>query len=139
MKNKVDTCITPTNDSQIKFEENNRKIIFQNPERKPYQKVLVDSCIIKDGIRCDVLLLSGDEHEERYVELKGTDVMHAIEQLEATIKRLGEFDDNRHSYVICTNVAPAYTTTIQKKQFYFRNQYKSELLVRTKQFDVSLY
>lgn len=27
MKNKVDTCITPTNDSLIKFEENNRKII----------------------------------------------------------------------------------------------------------------
>lgn len=138
MKNKVDTCITPTTDSQIKFEENKRKIIFLNPDRQPYQKVLVDSCTIKDGIRCDDLLLSEDEHEERYVELKGTDVMHAIDQLEATIVRLGEFEDNRHSYVISTNVAPAYNTKIQKKQTYFKNKYKSELVIKEKQLNVSL-
>ena len=33
------------------------------------------------------------------MELKGIDVMHAIDQLEQTILKIGEFDDNRHSYI----------------------------------------
>lgn len=139
MRNKIEACIRASTDSQIKFEELNRKIIFLNPNHELYQKVQVDGCTITDGIKCDKLLLSADEHEERYVELKGTDVMHAIDQLEATILRLGEFEDNRHSYVICTNVAPAYTTQIQKKQMLFKRKYKSELVVRERQMMVKLY
>ena len=139
MRNKIEACIVDSTDSQIKFEELNRKIIFQNPDRALYLKVQVDGCTIRDGVKCDKLLLSSDEREERYVELKGTDVMHAIDQLEATIVRLGEFEDNRHSYVICTNVAPAYTTQIQKKQMLFKKRYKSELVVREKQIMVKLY
>ena len=79
MRNKVETCISETTDSQIKFEENKRKIIFRNPQRLPYERVDVDGCTINDGVRCDKLLLSADEREERYIELKGTDVMHAID------------------------------------------------------------
>lgn len=139
MRNKIEACIRPSTDSQIKFEEFNRKIIFLNPNHELYQKVQVDGCTITDGIKCDKLLLSADEHEERYVELKGTDVMHAIDQLEATIIRLGEFGDNRHSYVICTNVAPAYTTQIQKKQVLFKKRYRSKLVVKEKQMIVNLY
>ena len=139
MKNKVATCITPTTDTKIKFEENNRKILFLNPKRVEYKKVQVDGCILTDGIRCDNLLLSVDEHEERYVELKGVDVIHAIDQLEETIVKLGEYDDCRHSYVISTNVAPAYTTKIQLKQLYFKRKYNSELIIREKQLEVALY
>ena len=139
MKNKVNACIEETTDSHIKFEENKRKIIFLNPDRRCYLRVQVDGCAITDGIKCDKMLLSDDEHDERYVELKGIDVMHAIDQLETTIIRLGEFDENRHSYVICTNVAPAYTTEIQRKQVYFKRRYKSELIVREKQLTVALY
>lgn len=139
MRNKIEACIRPSTDSQIKFEEFNRKIIFLNPNKELYQKVQVDGCTIIDGVKCDKLLLSADEHEERYVELKGTDVMHAIDQLEATILRLGEFEDSRHSYVICTNVAPAFTTQIQKKQMLFKKRYKSELVVKEKQMMVKLY
>lgn len=139
MKNVESACISLTKDSQIKFEENKRKIIFQNPSRRSYKKVKVDGCTIKTGLKCDDLLVSQDEYEERYVELKGIDVMHAIDQLEQTILKIGEFDNNRHSYVIFTNVAPAYTTSIQKKQRYFRQKYKSELLIKEKQHTVGLY
>lgn len=139
MKNRVEACITPTTDSQIKFEELKKKLIFLNPQRRSYKKVQVDGCTLKDGIKCDNLLLSADEYEERYVELKGTDVMHAIDQLESTIIRLGEFDNNRHSYVVGTNVAPAYTSQIQQKQKLFMQKYKSELLVRERHLIVSLY
>lgn len=141
MRNVAEVCIQPTKDSKIKFEENKRKIIFLNPDRKDYKRVQVDGCAIDDKVtlRCDKLLVSADEHEERYVELKGTDVMHAIDQLESTIVRLGEFDDNRHAYVISTNVAPAYTTKIQQKVLQFKRKYNSELVVKEKQLEVVLY
>ena len=121
------------------MEELNKKIVFLNPRHLQYKKVQVDDCTLRDGIRCDKLLLSDDEYEERYVELKGSDVMYAIDQLEASIIRLGEFDNNRYSYVVCSNVAPVYTTQIQKKQLYFKKQYKSMLVVKEKQMTVSLY
>lgn len=141
MRNVAEVCVQPTKDSKIKFEENKRKIIFLNPDRKDYKRVQVDGCAIDDKVtlRCDKLLVSADEHEERYVELKGTEVMHAIDQLESTIVRLGEFDDNRHAYVISTNVAPAYTTKIQQKALLFRKKYRSELVVKEKQLEVPLY
>lgn len=139
MRNKVDACVLEVNDSQIKFEENNRKIIFLNPKRYPYKRVDVGGCTIAKGIRCDKLLLSLDECEERFVELKGTDVIHAIDQLEATINQLGEHENNRHSYVICTNVAPAIESRIQIKMKLFKSRYNSELKIQSKQLSVSLY
>lgn len=139
MRDKVEACVLEVDDSQIKFEENKRKIIFLNPERHAYKKVDVDGCTIKDGMRCDKLLLSTDEREERYVELKGTDVMHAIEQLEATINRLGEHNENRHAYVICTNVAPAIESRIQLKMKLLKSKYNSALKIQGKQLSVTLY
>ena len=49
----------------------------------------VDGCAIKTGQKCDDLLISQDEHEEHFVELKGVDIMHAIDQLEQTILKIG--------------------------------------------------
>ena len=140
MRNKVDACIVKTQESNIKFEENQKKIIFRNPSRLIFLKVDVDGCTItgKD-IRCDKLLLACDEHQEYYVELKGTDVKHAISQIEETIKKLGEFDDCRRAYIISTNVAPAFTTYIQMKAKFFKDKFKASLVVREKQLTVALY
>ena len=140
MRNKVDACIVKTQESNIKFEENQKKIIFRNPSRLVFLKVDVDGCTItgKD-IRCDKLLLSSVEHQEYYVELKGTDVKHAISQIEETIKKLGEFDDCRRAYIISTNVAPAFTTYIQMKAKFFKDKFKASLVVREKQLTVALY
>ena len=99
MKNVDKACICSTKDSQIKFEENKRKIIFLNPSNHRYKKVKVDGCAIKTGQKCDDLLISQDEHEEHFVELKGVDIMHTIDQLEQTILKIGDFDDNRPSAV----------------------------------------
>ena len=104
-----------------------------------YQKVDVDGCTITGkAIRCDKLLLSSDEHQEYYVELKGTDVKHAISQIEETIKKLGEFDDCRRAYIISTNVAPAFTTYIQMKAKSFKDKFKALLIVRERQLTVAL-
>jgi len=48
----------------------------------------VDGYIITDGEKCDALILikDGDDFAEVFVELKGSDVSHAIAQLEETLK-----------------------------------------------------
>lgn len=62
------------------------------------------------------------------MELKGTDVKHAIEQLRVSIQTIREFTDDRSAYVVSTNVAPALTTTIQRAKRDFRNNLHAELI-----------
>lgn len=47
----------------------------------------IDGYVIKDGIRCDKLLIALNDQKGMavFVELKGSDIMHAVEQLEKTI------------------------------------------------------
>src|SRR5947207_341279 len=61
-----------------------------NPARRSAEKVEVDGCAITEGACCDWLVILNDaaSHEEIYVELKGSDVYHAVEQLRATIDTL---------------------------------------------------
>lgn len=90
------------------------------------------------GLRCDNMLTSGDERCEYFVELKGTDVKHAIEQLRVSIQTLGEFTDDRSAYVVPTNVAPALTTTIQRAKRDFRTKLQAELIIKEKQTTIRL-
>ena len=49
----------------------------------------IDGCVIRDtGARCDFLLMNEDKRNAYLIELKGSDIEHGIEQLEATAKRL---------------------------------------------------
>lgn len=138
MKNVPDICIKVTAESFIRFAEKRSVIRFHNKNQLPYKRVQVDGCALTQGQRCDHLLCSADEQEERFVELKGSDVPHAIEQLKATIIQLGEHADNRHSYVVCTKVAPQITTRIQRAKVEFQKVFRSELQVKVTPLDVML-
>ena len=61
-----------------------------NPTEREVEKIEVDGCVITEGIRCDWLVRLNDatSKEEIYVELKGSDVYHAVEQLQASVERL---------------------------------------------------
>lgn len=125
-------------DKIIVFTENKRTIRFKNPDQLKYIKVHIDGEAIKIGERCDYLLTSGNEREEYFIELKGEDIMKAASQLKTTIQNVGEFTDNRNSYIICTNVAPALTTKIQYLKKEFNKQFNSKLEVKSRQLEVSL-
>lgn len=125
-----DTCIRTTDESNIKFEENKSKIIFQNPGRQVYQCVQVDGCVLKTGIRCDNML-TNDAGLEFYIELKGCDVDHGIEQLEATILQLSKDYKNwpKKAFLISTR-QPSIDVKIQNAKKRFFKKYKAELLVK---------
>ena len=138
MRNVPGICVKDCADANIVFEQNRRRVCFYNPNRQICKCVQVDGYAITEGIRCDNMLTSHDERCEYFVELKGTDVKHAIEQLRVSIQTLGEFTDDRSAYVVSTNVAPALTTTIQRAKRDFRTKLQSELIIKEKQADIRL-
>lgn len=138
MRNIPSRCAVKTTDSKIKFEENKRVIVFENPQRCIYMRVQVDGCAIKEGLRCDNLLISEDEVSEYFVELKGTDIAHALKQLSVSIERLGQNSSDRHCYIVSTNQAPAFNTMVQRAKQKFLKEYKSELRLKEKRLLVKL-
>ena len=139
MKNVPEYCVEDTNDSIIKLQEKRSIIRFHNPQNRTFKRVQVDGCALTEGIKCDNMLCSHDEREEWFVELKGSELLHAIEQIKATIQKLGEYNDNRHSLIVCTRVMPQITTKIQKAKKEFHDCFHSSLLVKVTPLDISLY
>ena len=84
------------------------------------------------------LLYCEDGTAEYYIELKGSDVPHAIDQLRATIMKLGGTPTQRMAIVACTKVAPHITTQIQKAKKEFRSRFNSLLLIKESPVDINL-
>lgn len=118
---------------KIPFDENRSKLTLFNPNRIDVTRIRVDGCEINEGIRCDYLLLKEDE--EIFIELKGTDLNHALRQIVATMQRLSEdlpFYPKR-AYIICTKT-PLVSSEIQSISIKFRKKYSCKLVVRSSPF-----
>ncbi|TGX79823.1 hypothetical protein E5358_14405 [Palleniella muris] len=128
-----------TQSKNIVFKENKSKISFLNKNYKPCYRVQVDGGVISDRTtaKCDNLLVVSyfpepdiDKREqEHFVELKGTDVAHALNQLVDTVPKL-RCDDKkvkRCAYVVCKNVAPAIKTKIQNAKLLLKKKDNCEL------------
>lgn len=135
-------CVVETTDSQIKFEEKKKVIIFHNPQRKSCLKVQVDGCVVKSTqeTKCDNLLVE-DNGNEHFVELKGTDVAHALKQLDGTILKLTDKANKTKkvfAYVVCTNIAPQISGFVQKMKAKFFTQYKAKLDIRERRLETKI-
>jgi hypothetical protein len=92
MKDKC--CVTNTN-KLVVFEESRSKLVIENKDEVQATKVTVDGCEITTGIRCDYMYLIKDS--EIYIELKGQDIKHAVDQLETTIKKLSSSSKEKNT------------------------------------------
>ncbi len=135
-------CEDNRNDSRIVLQENKSKILFLNPKKEDIVVVHVDGCAIDDPetLRCDYALIPCDD-VEIYVELKGSDVQHAVKQLESTLKLIS--DDYRQTKKLCFIVStrvPKQTTNIQKIQSNFKKKFNADFRVKNIQdeYDLSL-
>lgn len=126
---KDECCITNSN-KLVVFEETRSKLVIENVDKVQATKVTVDDCEITNGIRCDYMYLIKDS--EIYIELKGQDIKHAIEQLETTIRKLSANPktQKKKSFVICTR-SPLSSASIQNVQVKFRKNYNSEFIVKS--------
>jgi hypothetical protein len=113
--------------------KNDCHFVINNTSRQSITIVHIDGCVIKQGIRCDYLVLPETvvPTEEIYIELKGSDVKHAIDQLENTILKISSNvkDTNKQCFIIVRSHCPMHNGQIQKNQIFFKKKYKSTLKV----------
>lgn len=76
-------CRRRADESSILLSENRREICISNQSRAMHDVWRVDGCLRLNIISCDYVVVKPDVGVI-YVELKGTDVPRAIDQLKAT-------------------------------------------------------
>ena len=121
-------CELVTRAPRIPLREKRSCMTFRNAGRSRVRRIRIDGCVLKDEPACDYLLINSCD-EERYIELKGSDVRRAFEQIENTIIRVGVNTLERKLYIISTR-CPLASTEIQQKQKYFRSRYQARLTVK---------
>jgi hypothetical protein len=72
----------------VVVEEKNRKYVGENSNGKSFTKYRVDGCLIIEGKKCDYMLINNDESKAYFIELKGRDLIRAVEQIECTIDEM---------------------------------------------------
>lgn len=92
--------------SVIVSKENGRQHIAKNKDRNQVRQYQIDGVILKRQTACDYLVLNDDKKTAYFIELKGTDIIHAGEQLEAGANALkGQLSGYRpHFRIVATKI-----------------------------------
>lgn len=69
---------------------NSQEYIANNNDKNEVYKYQIDGYVIENGKRCDYLLWNEDKKDVYFIELKGSDLTKAIEQMEETERILKE-------------------------------------------------
>ena len=91
----------------------------------------VDGVIIADGLRCDFILMNEDDKKAYLIELKGSKLSYAAQQLEATAKALKSGLDG---YALRYRIVSSRSKTQQIESADFkryRERWKKTLIYKT--------
>ena len=119
-------CTESANHSVIKVEENRRKAKFRNLHNENFEISQVDGCLIKQGIRCDKLVTKVGVASV-LVELKGSNVSHACDQLISAVEHSAVkplLADKVGFLVICSKY-PRFDGFVIKAKQWAAKKYKS--------------
>ncbi|MDK2411637.1 hypothetical protein QHH11_14200 [Aphanizomenon sp. PH219] len=128
----LDKCSEKISHKNILIEEKKSSIIvFINENSIELTKVQVDGCLDIQGVKCDWLLIINEPYIEIYIELKGSDVEHAFDQIENTIKIVSKNYKTvlKYCYIITTR-CPITSTQIQVRAKSFKKNYNAVLKVK---------
>ena len=139
----ITNCNNLTNNKVVSVSENRIKFTLNNKRLYLINKVVVDNCYIKDGFRCDYLFEIIKQknviNNVYYLELKGKNILHAVEQLETTLKKCSKEHKNikKECYIVASRYPKSMTSSqiIKKK---FKNKNRVQLFIDTKQKEIIL-
>ena len=125
-------CAEDATDPKIVCQERGRRFVLLNDRRARVTKVRIDGCVPIEGPLCGYLLLPTSRPVELYVELRGSAVMHGVEQIEATIQQVSEDVRcmRKQRFIVSTEV-PKMKPKRQRVMKRFRTSYDARLVVRT--------
>ena len=136
-------CGETKKDIKIVCEENTRKFVGLNLSRKEIFKVKVDGCLTINGKKCDWLLIDTGSHIAHFIELKGCELNTAVKQLGNSILVVSKPQNGyiekefskKNAYAVLSR-CPIDGPGIQKLKIKFKKEYKADLTVRNKIFEL---
>ncbi len=133
-------CLRRHADTEFAVKEQLSEVVFLNPDEREVRQITVDGCVFKedDGKRCDHLVSVDETQVSVLVELKGSDIEAAIEQLTETQQRLMEHINRRIFWVVSYSGSPRHTTSIAYMQLQARLHNKATLLVEESSYTHTL-
>ena len=113
--------------------EKGRKHIAHNPEgRYEVRHYRLDGDIVKNEVCCDFLLLNDSCMDAYYIELKGRDLVHAVEQVEAGRQKFKESLKDYSAYFrIVTSKTRTQDLHSEKFRRFQRTVGKERIIVKT--------
>ena len=72
----------------VKDSRNKQEYRVTNDNGKEICKIRIDGCLIKEGERCDYLILACEDKTAFFVELKGHDLQKALSQIDSSITKV---------------------------------------------------
>lgn len=127
-------CRNISSQTLFVYQEMRSKLTLENVDNVKSTSIKIDGCEINDdSIRCDFMHLAKDI--EFYIELKGQDLEHALDQIKSTILRMSSNAKkaNKISYIICTR-SPMSSSEIQNHKLEFRKKFNSKLEIKSSPF-----
>ena len=125
--------------AKISVSENGKRYLLTTTGKEESVVYAVDGYIMKEGQRCDKLVLvkrsdkdvNPERWTEAFIELKGVDTKHAIDQLRQTLKnpifRHPSNDDIRARIVAQSFPSNNSNPTMEKAKQEFRKEFKCDL------------
>ena len=131
-------CIAKTSVSRIKLEERGRQAVILNPDREEYIRSRVDGCLVKNATAAD-WVLSKPETGDVVVELKGSDVAHALDQIAATIDfwKTNNLRCGKLSALVVCSKYPRVDTKVQRAKSRLAREFKAPLHIVSKNCEYS--
>ncbi len=149
INSKYKNCCSEKSDKRIILKsKRNKKVKFIgiNNERKIFLQIDLDK--FKEienwkGLITDYILIDDEKNNHFYIELKGQNIKHAIEQIKASIKDVRpniiniDMSDDNYAFIIATAIPKQ--TKIQREKQKFKKDFKVILQIKTNQqkFDIN--
>lgn len=125
--------------AKVSVSENGKRYLLATNGKEESVVYAVDGDIVKEGLKCDKLVLvkrsvknmKPEQWTEAFVELKGVDTNHAIDQLRQTLKKAifkhPSNDDIRARIVAQSFPSNKSNPTMEKAKQEFRKDYNCDL------------
>lgn len=133
-------CTVNTTNQKIVVKENKSTFCILNTNGNQIEKIQVDGCLLDNRVeKCDWLFFVPHSNQALYVELKGSDISKAGQQLESTIMATANrFENCIKNCYVTTSKVPKYGSPVQKLQIMLKRKYGATLKVKNNILEVSI-
>lgn len=100
-------CCTCDNRKILVLREKKCQYVFYNDNQFDICQVDIDGCMIKNGKRCDFLVIYPENSSVYFVELKGSDLFQAVDQINQSLNILLPYLNNTkiNARIVLTKVS----------------------------------